>query len=211
MDLRDLSRCSEPPSALGGPAPSPDWPFPHRTAILCNRSRLGLHVVIPDLAPRYGASLEWWFVHGRFETENRRQRHFMCSVFRQASRAEDDDGHMLLLSSFDDAERKHTVRSEVSPELVDHFLRDAPGELQGAGISQNLVQAFTTEIARGGVPSPIRLSDRAVSMAEDRLGIVWDDIHLPGAARWRPRAGLLHAGRWRRLRTDGDAFGIVAP
>ncbi|MCB1496211.1 MAG: polyprenyl synthetase family protein [Bauldia sp.] len=132
----------------------------------------------PKLAPRSGSSIEWWFVHGWFEMADGHRRDFIASVFRQASRDGNGEGHMLLLSSFDEAKGEHTVRSEVSPGLVDHFLRAAPDELRGAGINRNLVDAFTAEIERGGVPSPILLSARPVSMAKDRLAIDWGDFAL---------------------------------
>lgn len=138
----------------------------------------GHRFVNPDLSPRREASLEWWFVHGHVTSATIGRREFMLSVFRQAPRPEDADGHMLLLSVYDEATGRHTATSHVSPELVDHFVATAGDELEEAGVDPNLIAAYTAEIARDGVPSPIRLLPDPVAIAADPLRLSWGDLSL---------------------------------
>ncbi|MBZ0216258.1 MAG: hypothetical protein K8F25_06895, partial [Fimbriimonadaceae bacterium] len=132
----------------------------------------------PDLSPHREASLEWWFVQGFFEGKNVERRQFMVSLFRQAASPDIPDGHMLLVSAFDEARKEHTFTSQVSPALIDNFVEEAPKELKNIDISENLVQAYVSEIKRGGAPSPIKQSDDPVTMVSDRLDVGWGELSL---------------------------------
>ena len=134
----------------------------------------------PDLAPHHDASLEWWFAQGQFEGKALGRLQFMVSLFRHKSTAaikqNDCDGYMLLVTTLDEKKKKHTAHSQVSAEFVAQFLREVPSELEGAGIDERLINAFTSEIARGGVPLPVLLADAHVISSEDQLDVEWGDL-----------------------------------
>ncbi len=131
---------------------------------------------IPDLSPRPESVLEWWFVQGFLEGEKLGRREFMISMFRHKGAESQSDGHMLLLTSCDPKGSLHSVRSQVTPQLVENFSRDVPDEIRNLDIDQTVVDALLKEIAASGPPRPIQLETDEVVIAASPLSIEWKDF-----------------------------------
>jgi geranylgeranyl pyrophosphate synthase/predicted secreted hydrolase len=129
-----------------------------------------------DLRPRRDAALEWWFAHGRVSSHGNAPVDFMISLFRQSSTA-GGDGFMLLASAYDHASGTHSVRSEVTSELVDHFLAEAPAEMARAGVGERIGSIFLDEVRAFGPPLPVHRADR-VELGDDALELNWGDVLL---------------------------------
>lgn len=131
----------------------------------------------PDLSPRGATELEWWFVQGYLEAESFGRRNFMLSLFRQA-RKRGGDVHMALLSTLDPETGSHRVRSQVSPEFVENFLHEAPGQLKKWGIEDRLAGTFIKELAESGPPAPIRSEPASVELTSHPFKAAWGDLLL---------------------------------
>jgi len=131
----------------------------------------------PDLSPR-DTSLEWWFVQGYLEGERTARRNFMLSLFRQRCGHDGGNAHMLLLSTLEAGTGRHHVRSQVSPELVRHFLESAPPELKKSGIEDRVIDAFVKEIGESGPPAPIRVEPGPATILSAPFEAMWGDISL---------------------------------
>jgi geranylgeranyl pyrophosphate synthase/predicted secreted hydrolase len=135
----------------------------------------------PDLSSQGEAALEWWFVQGYLEGAGFARREFMLSLFRQQRRRDRRDAHMLLLSVLEPETGGCRVRSQVSPELVEHFLEEAPPELEEMGIERSVIDAFVDEIENSGPPPPIRVEAAEASLRAAPFEAKWGDVLLAQA------------------------------
>lgn len=137
-----------------------------------------IRIQSPNLSPHLQASLEWWFFQGYFEGKNTPRTQFMVSLFRQASAPDVTDGHMLLVSTLGEHQNQHAFTSQVSPGLIDNFLDEIQNELGKSEISENLVQAYLSEISRHRAPTPIAETDDTILSEPDNLNISWGDCKI---------------------------------
>ena len=133
---------------------------------------------MPDLAAREESALEWWFFQGRLEGAELGRREFMLSLFRQRGQGNSGDGHMLLASTLDPESGRQRVTSQVSPQLIDNFLREMPQEARALNFDGHVVDAFVQEIANGGPPAPIRLEEAAVETAALPFSLRWNGTRI---------------------------------
>lgn len=151
----------------------------------------------PDLSPRAGAELEWWFVQGQLDCDGAAHE-FMLSLFRQPARdaapgahpdgyadAHPDghpdgyeDGHMLLVSALDPASGRHSFTSRISPAFRDNFLREAPRQLTRWGADPLIAHAFLAELTEAGAPAPIAVTDAGARIGSAPFRAQWDDLDL---------------------------------
>ena len=132
----------------------------------------------PDLSSRAEAVLEWWFVQGYLEAAGFGRRDFMLSLFRQARRSDGRNGYMALLSTLEPGSGRHALVSQTSPELVEHFVEEAPPELEELGIDRPVIDAFIGEIESSGPPAPIRVEPAQTVLRTAPFEAVWGDISL---------------------------------
>lgn len=133
---------------------------------------------IPDLAPREGAALEWWFFQGRIEGETLGQRDFMLSLFRHRGRGNAGDGHMLLASTLDPASGRQRIDSQVCPQMIDDLLRATPEEATALGFDGHVVDAFVQEVANGGPPAPTLCLDDKVETSTAPFALRWNGTRI---------------------------------
>ncbi len=131
----------------------------------------------PDLSPCETSGLEWWFIQGNFKCDQKGQRDFMLSLFRQTSK-QDGNVHMALLSTLDPATGNHIARSQVSPKFVDNFLSEAPGQLNKWGISERFAETFLDELIESGPPAPIFVEHSLPEVTAVPFVASWGDIQL---------------------------------
>ncbi len=102
----------------------------------------------------------------------------MIAFLRRTTKANAEDGYLLLNTAFHREQGIHHFRSEISSALVDQFVAEMTDEVEFSGVDTNLSQALVDEIRNWGVPSPIIETCQPQKTVHDNLHIEWNDLSL---------------------------------
>jgi geranylgeranyl pyrophosphate synthase/predicted secreted hydrolase len=140
-------------------------------------------------SPHPESTLEWWFVHGYYESASVSRRYFMTTLFRHGVMTKGDErreGFSYLQSDLDVKGDGLSVSSRFDRAFHEALCARDPGTLT-YNIDARIIRAFHDELESGGL-----LSD-AFEMVEE-----------PAVLSSRP-----FSARWRDFRLTQDKTGFV--
>lgn len=144
------------------------------------------YIKIPSESPHIDSRLEWWFIHGYFESSHLKKRYFMSSLFQQTIESEDaglQHAYSLILSVLDPITGKNEILSQVAPEAVNLFI-GAAEEIRKLNLDPTIVDAWMDEVKMNGPPIPIRIERTKTIMNICPFSFSWDSFQLRQSGKY---------------------------
>jgi geranylgeranyl pyrophosphate synthase len=125
-----------------------------------------------------GNAIEWWFIHGSFESAQVSRRYFMVSIFRYdlpGSRITDNEGFYVIASFLDPVTGRNEVISRGERESIAKiFTRNEENPL--TNLDHDLMACYQEELLSFGPPLPISLAEEKATACPDPFSLSWGDI-----------------------------------
>jgi geranylgeranyl diphosphate synthase type I len=123
-------------------------------------------------------SIEWWFVHGSFESARTGRRYFMASIFRYelpGAGLTDNEGYYVLASFLDPVTGRNEVISRGERDSINRVFAKEE-DTCSTNLDSDLVTCYREELISYGPPPPLSLAEEKATMNPDPFSFSWGDI-----------------------------------
>lgn len=133
-----------------------------------------------DLAPDPAATVEWWYVHGRWRDKGGRERHFMASFFRGPWVGAGTAPAMLFAAVYDLEGGKALKLSAVSPGMVAllHGVIDEAGQGRSPTWLTRLAKDGFGRAARARAGDGLELAEADADLGAGPLDLAWQGFAM---------------------------------
>ena len=140
-------------------------------------------IQVADESPRTDFPIEWWFVQGRFESEETGARAFMVSLFRYSlewAGLSEGNACSLLLSLLDESSGTAMSLSQIDSATTP-FLVSATKAAPLSGLDPLAMGAVIDEISEYGLSPALRVTTDSARFRAAPFRAAWGDFELEQA------------------------------